>query len=42
MQPRPSQERKQAHGAGALDGLAAPVRAELRVQVVHVGLDGVR
>ena len=33
---------EQAKGAGALDGLAAPVRAELRVQVVHVGLDGVR
>ena len=33
---------EQAKGAGALDGLAAAVRAELCVEVVHVGLDGVR
>jgi hypothetical protein len=31
---------EQAPGAG--DGIAAAVRAELRVQVVHVGFDGVR
>jgi FMN-dependent dehydrogenase len=34
--------REQAKGAGACDGLAAPVRAELRVEVVNVGLDGAR
>src|SRR5260370_10223678 len=33
---------EQAQGAGAGDGLAAPVRAELQVEVVDVGLDGVR
>ena len=33
---------EQAKGAGALDGLAAAVRAELCIEVVHVGLDGVR
>ena len=33
---------EQAKGAGTLDSLAAAVRAELRVEVVHVGLDGVR
>jgi hypothetical protein len=33
---------EQAQSAGVLDGLAPPVRAELRVEVVHVGLDRVR
>jgi hypothetical protein len=32
---------EQAEGAGALDGLAAAVHAELGVQVAHVGGDGV-
>ena len=31
---------EQAQGAGALDGLGPTVRAELGVQVAHVGLDG--
>ncbi len=33
--------REQAQGAGVRDGLRAAVRAELGVQVAHMGLDGV-
>ena len=32
---------QQAEGSGARDGVGSPVRAELGVQVAHMGADGV-